>query len=83
MREQFRNKRERDDSSGGIYICQVQEFHIEEREMDICGRGVKESFIISLSLLHKELLDDVGMGGEHRLRIGWAHTAVEHQSPRH
>lgn len=51
------------------------------RDGCMCGR---ESFIIALCLfLHKELLDDVGMGGKHRLRIGWAHTAVEHQSPRH
>lgn len=54
--------------------------------MDTCGRGVKGSnhnLFLALPLLHKELLDDVGMGGKHRLRIGWAHTAVEHQSPRH
>lgn len=64
-------------------VCQEQEFCSEEREMDTCRRGVNESFIISLPFLHKELLDDGGMGGEHRLRIGRAHTAVEHQSPRH
>lgn len=34
--------------SGGV--CQEQEFCSEEREMDTCRRGVKESFIISLSL---------------------------------
>lgn len=31
-------------------ICQEREFCIAERETDTCGRGAKESFIISLSL---------------------------------
>ncbi len=63
--------------SGAGILCGV------ERDGCMWKKSVRELHNVCLPLLHKELLDGVGLRGEHRLRIGWAHAAVEHQSPRH